>query len=308
MSPQLYARICGVLYVYILVAGTFAALFVRSKLVVSRDAAATAANIMAGESLFRLGFSAELLHLACDVAVAMLLYALLRPVDRNIALLAAFMRLASDLILATAGLSHFAAGTSWRARRSEDIHRISCGVCAAGHETARRWLCHQPECPRVRVPLLGHRSLLSATFPGPSAAPWPSPARPYLHQQLRAHLLHPATGAALFNAGILVRAFVVELVLTLWLLVEGVNVAPWDGDCDDVTWRRLLIVAAAGRRGWAQADPQALRASCADRTRRAVLAMLAPINEPVRWNRCGRRRSTPAKRRRCRATRSARRR
>ena len=65
------------------------------------NAAATAANIMAGESLFRLGFSAELLHLACDVAVAMLLYALLRPVDRNIALLAAFMRLVSDVILAT---------------------------------------------------------------------------------------------------------------------------------------------------------------------------------------------------------------
>ncbi len=109
VSPQLYARIGGVLYVYILVAGTFAELFVRSKLVVSRDAAATAANIMAGESLFRLGFSAELLHLACDVAVAMLLYALLRPVDRNIALLAAFMRLASDVILAIASLSHFAA-------------------------------------------------------------------------------------------------------------------------------------------------------------------------------------------------------
>jgi hypothetical protein len=109
MSPQLYARSCGVLYLYIIVAGSFAELFVRSKLVVSRDAAATAANIMASESLFRLGFSGELLHLACDVAVAMLLYALLRSVDRNIALLAAFMRLACDLILATVSLSHFAA-------------------------------------------------------------------------------------------------------------------------------------------------------------------------------------------------------
>ncbi len=34
-SPQSYARICGVLYLYIIAAGTFAELFVRSKLVVS---------------------------------------------------------------------------------------------------------------------------------------------------------------------------------------------------------------------------------------------------------------------------------
>jgi hypothetical protein len=43
-----------------------------------------------------------------------------------------------------------------------------------------------------------------------------------------AHFLHPATGAALFNAGILVPCFVAELSLTLWLLVKGVNVAQWE--------------------------------------------------------------------------------
>ncbi len=53
-----------------------------------------------------------------------------------------------------------------------------------------------------------------------------------------AHFLHPATGAALFNAGILVPCFVAELALTLWLLVKGVNVAQWDGRfCQDVTAR-----------------------------------------------------------------------
>jgi hypothetical protein len=107
-SPQIYARICGVLYLYIIVAGMFAELFVRGKLVVGNDAAATARNITGNETLFRLGFSGEILHLACDVAVAVLLYALLRPVDRYISLLAAFMRLACLLILAMSSLSHFA--------------------------------------------------------------------------------------------------------------------------------------------------------------------------------------------------------
>ena len=63
-SSTLSAGICGVLYLYIIVAGIFAELFVRGRLVVSADAAATASNIMAHETLFRLGFSGELLHLA----------------------------------------------------------------------------------------------------------------------------------------------------------------------------------------------------------------------------------------------------
>jgi Domain of unknown function (DUF4386) len=60
MLPQHYARLCGGLYLYIIVAGIFAELFVRSRLVVPTDAAATATNIMANESLFRIGFSGEL--------------------------------------------------------------------------------------------------------------------------------------------------------------------------------------------------------------------------------------------------------
>ena len=108
ISPQPYARICGALYLYIIVAGIFAEVFVRSRLIVPADAAATATNIIANEQLFRLGFSGELLHLAFDVAVAALLYALLRPVNRTVALPAAFMRLVSDIILAVVSVSHFA--------------------------------------------------------------------------------------------------------------------------------------------------------------------------------------------------------
>ena len=67
ISPQRYARTCGFLYLYIIVAGIFAELFVRSRLV-STDAAATADNIMANESMFRIGASGELLHQASAVS------------------------------------------------------------------------------------------------------------------------------------------------------------------------------------------------------------------------------------------------
>jgi len=57
-SPKRYARIGGVLYLYIILAGIFVELFVRGKLVVSGDAAATAANILAHETRWRVAFSA----------------------------------------------------------------------------------------------------------------------------------------------------------------------------------------------------------------------------------------------------------
>lgn len=229
ISPQLYARSCGVLYLYIFVAGSFAELFVRSKLVVSGNAGATAANIMTSESLFRLGFSGELLHLSCDVAVAMLLYALLRPVDRNIALLAAFMRLACDLILATASLSHFAAlhlleGSEYlktfQPEQLQSLALLAMKLHGDGYAISLMFFgfaCFS----------LGYLIFRSGYLPRTIGALLAVAGACYLINSF-AHFLYPAAGAALFSAGILVPCFVAELSLTLWLLVKGVNVAKWE--------------------------------------------------------------------------------
>src|SRR5712692_5352014 len=55
-SVQTYARIAGALFLLSFVAGGFGEAYVPSKLIVSADAAATAANINALGSLFRWGF------------------------------------------------------------------------------------------------------------------------------------------------------------------------------------------------------------------------------------------------------------
>src|SRR5262245_34461612 len=54
-SPRLKARIAGALWLIIIIAAAFAEFFVRGRIVVDRDAAATATNILAHESLYRLG-------------------------------------------------------------------------------------------------------------------------------------------------------------------------------------------------------------------------------------------------------------
>src|SRR5207247_4730082 len=93
LSPQLYARIGGVLYLIIIVIGLIGEAFVRDRLIVSGDAAATAANIMSHESLWRFHIAAELFLLICAVVLLLILYALLRPVSRDLALLAVFINL-----------------------------------------------------------------------------------------------------------------------------------------------------------------------------------------------------------------------
>jgi hypothetical protein len=234
LSPRRYARICGLLYLYIIAAGTFAELFVRSRLVVSADAAATARNILADESLFRLGFSAELLHLACDVAVAMILYALLRPVDRNVALLAAFMRLACDVILAISSLSHFAAlrllgdADYLQTFRPDQLHTLALlAMKLHGDGYAISLVFFGFACLA-----LGYLIFRSSYLPRTLGVLLAIAGAGYLINSF-AHFLNPALAARLFDA-VFIPIFVAELSLALWLLVKGVDTAKWEARASGV--------------------------------------------------------------------------
>ena len=107
-SLQTYARIAGVLFLLTFVAGGFGEAYVPSKLIVSADATATANNIHAFGSLFRWGFAAYLIEAVCDIALALIFYSLLRPVHRDVSLLAAFIGLVSTTLFAVAEFFYFA--------------------------------------------------------------------------------------------------------------------------------------------------------------------------------------------------------
>src|SRR5688572_23749835 len=94
-SPQVYARIAAVLYLIITAAAIIAHFYVPSQLIVPGDAAATASNIMASGSLFRVGaVGSELVILLSEIVLSVLLYVLLRPVSKTLALVATVARLA----------------------------------------------------------------------------------------------------------------------------------------------------------------------------------------------------------------------
>lgn len=109
VSPQPYARTAGALYLIVIVFGIGAELFVRGNILVPGDAATTARNILASESVFRLGFAGDSLVFLADVAIAVLLYVLLAPVSKTLALIAAGFRLTQTAVLASNLLNHHAA-------------------------------------------------------------------------------------------------------------------------------------------------------------------------------------------------------
>lgn len=99
IDPQACARLAGLLYLMIVVLGLSAELVIRGTLVVPGDPAATAQNVLAQPLLFRLGLAADAVMALCDVALAVLLYVLLRPVGPVLSLMAMVFRLVQTAIL-----------------------------------------------------------------------------------------------------------------------------------------------------------------------------------------------------------------
>jgi len=99
LSPTAYARIAGILYLIITVAAIVAHFYVPAELLVPGDAAATAENILASETLFRWGaVGGELVILLSEIILSVMLYYLLKPVNQTLSMIAAVSRLAMTAV------------------------------------------------------------------------------------------------------------------------------------------------------------------------------------------------------------------
>ena len=107
-SPSTRGRILAALYLAVIAGGIIAQLFIADSLVVRSDAAATAANILANKSLYRLALTIFMLEMAAQMALSMLFYDLLKPVNRSVARLAAIFGLTASGIKTMARLFFYA--------------------------------------------------------------------------------------------------------------------------------------------------------------------------------------------------------
>lgn len=84
-SPQRLARTAGLLYLVVVIFGTFAHRFVRAEVYVPGAAATTAENVAVNAALVRFGFVADLVMATFFLFVAMALYRLLQHVNKDVA-------------------------------------------------------------------------------------------------------------------------------------------------------------------------------------------------------------------------------
>jgi Domain of unknown function (DUF4386) len=108
MNVRNWSLAAGILFLVSAVAGGLGEAYIPMSLVVRGNPVATLANIRAHDFLFRLGFATYLIEAICDIALALVMYVLLRRVHKEIALLSAFFGLVSTAVYAIAEVFYLA--------------------------------------------------------------------------------------------------------------------------------------------------------------------------------------------------------
>jgi len=107
-SPRKTARMAGFFYLMFIITFVLAS-YLRSRIIVFGDVATTANNIISSQGVLRLGFMSELFSALFFVLAAWALYVLLKPVNRNLALLLVLLNLGGVAIECINALNLFSA-------------------------------------------------------------------------------------------------------------------------------------------------------------------------------------------------------
>lgn len=223
-SIQKTARTAGFLYLILAVCGGFAEFFVRQALIVPGDAAATVSNILASESMFRLGFVSELIGQAVFILLVLALYKLLRQINQSQAVLMVTFVIVAVTITCLNMLNQFAAllllsGADYLAVFAADqlqaLVLLFLNLHHAGYLIAQvffgLWL----------LPL-GYLVYKSGFLPSIIGV--------LLMVACFGYLLDVLIFSLFPTFGVMVSefTFIGELLLLLWLLIKGVNVSKWE--------------------------------------------------------------------------------
>lgn len=97
-SQRTAARVARFTCLFTMAVVVFVNFGIHARLIVAGNAAETARNMLTHERLFRIGIACDLIYCAGLVVLLTALYAILKPVNRGLALLAAFWRLVYALM------------------------------------------------------------------------------------------------------------------------------------------------------------------------------------------------------------------
>src|ERR1041384_504642 len=243
-SPQIYARIAALLYLVVIIAGIVAQMGISGRIVVDGDAAATSANILAQKDLFQLGFTVYLIEMACQIAQTALFYILLKPVNRNVALVGLVFGLIGCTIktlsrlfyiapLLVLGNSHYLSVFSTEQLQAFALLLLNVNDQAAG----------------MALAFFGFSTFLNGYLIFTSAfLPWGLGVLSMLGGLGWITFLYPPLGNQMFPY-ILLVGLLGSASLILWLLIRGVNAQVWKERAE-----RHFVAPTSTRRGVEQQE------------------------------------------------------
>ena len=228
--PRTVARMLGLFMLLTILGGVIAQGFISQRLIVYSDAAATANNILSHKGLFKLSFSIYLIEMIANVVTTALWYTLLRPVNRTIALTAAFIDLAGCVIQTVARVFYFtplwvlgAASTpgaivnpalhGFTPEQLQSIALVLFRANASGAAIAMAFF-------GVSVPLNGYLIFRSTFLPR-----WLG-ALGMIAGLCWFTFIYPPFGASMFTYTAPLGLLIV-IVMIFWLLVFGVDETKW---------------------------------------------------------------------------------
>jgi Domain of unknown function (DUF4386) len=223
-SPATYARVAGVLFLVSIVAGGFGEGFAPSQLIVSGDAAATAHNVVASDGLFRAGFASYILEGMCDAALTAILYVLLRPVDRSLALVAVVFRILATATFAFAELFYFVPSLlvandaylgSFTAAQRDALVLLALNVYGVGGTMSLAFY-------GAGSMFLGYLMYRSTYVPRILGALWALGGLCFVARTFT-FVLVPAYSPALLQVPMVLAI----LLLAVWWLIRGVDAVKW---------------------------------------------------------------------------------
>jgi hypothetical protein len=220
------ARLAGAGYLVIFITGFFANFFVLEGLVVEGNAQATSENILANLMQFRWGIFAFLIMVVIDVLMAGPLYILLKPVNKNLSLLSAWLRLVNGTIFGVAlyslfGILHLLSGAEYlTALEPAEIHaRVMLHLEAFNFI----WLIGLVFFG-LHLFLMGILILKSDYIPKIIGGLLQLAAVGYLTDSFAQFLLPDYKSVQhVFELVVLIPGVIGELSFTVWLLIKGVK-------------------------------------------------------------------------------------
>lgn len=222
------ARIAGVLYLIIFLASPLAFIIGKGGILVPGDAAATADNLLASESLFRAGIAAETIVFIVETILAALLFVLLKPVSESLSLAAAFARLGEAIVQAVNLLPSILAfllvggGSYLAVFGPEQIDALVLLSLNAFDYMILVWGFFFG----LHLLLLGYLVYKSGYFPRLLGALLVLSSFGYLIESYGKFMA--PQHAELFSTIVQVLGVLGELPFTIYLLWKGINVEKWD--------------------------------------------------------------------------------